>query len=1009
MPSTSQSQRSGVRFRRLQTTLYRTAQWLLLCCFAVMIPALAQTATTTTLTITSGGSAITTVSSGTVVTLTATVMAGSTAVTPGQVKFCDTSVSYCTDIFLVATSQLVGTTGTAVYKFRPGPGSHNYKAVFPGTKTYAGSSSSVSSLDVTGPPFTSVTGISALQTGSNWTLTAKVSGGISATESPTGTISFIDTTRGNVVRATAPLGPGTQALGFSNTSAAIRSTTVNAVVADFNLDGIPDVLTSDTGYPALVTYQGNGDGTFKLVNAEYIPGYGVGFAVGFANGLAVADFNSDGVPDVAMADGWFPLSIYLGNGDGSFQGQSPDVHASPVGSGNQYVAVADFNGDGIPDLVVGSGGGGYSFTDIVSLQVFLGKGDGTFGSPLTLEFIISDRNWFAPAPFPAVGDFNGDGIPDLAVADPNSGKVSIYLGKGDGTFGTPSTLITGAGYNTVAVADFNKDGKLDLAVTNSSGNTVSIFLGNGNGTFTPADQSPQTGSQPSAMTVGDFNGDGIPDLAVYNFSGGYSNSNATILLGKGDGTFTPSASQGPATTPNSAIVYGFGSGWPWIASGDLNGDGLTDLVVPDNLVYLTQAGWTATAEANFTLKGIGTDQIAASYPGDTDLNPSVSGTVGVTAVTLPTMSSPAPGSQLSGSTATFQWTAGSDVTAYELSVGTTGPGSSNIYSPSAVTSTSAAVSGLPTNGATVYVTLSSEINGVWQPQYYSYTASAPASAPALTSPTPGSQLSGSSATFTWTAGTGSISQYALLVGTTSPGSSNLSTYNGLASITSTTVSGLPKNGLNIYVTLEYEIGGVWSSLQYTYTAAGSTAPPALTSPIPGSQLSGSSVAFTWSPGSGVTAYELEIGTYGPGYFNTYGSGVITATSATAPNLPTNGKPVYVTLRYEINGVWNSLYYTYTASGAVIPPVMTSPAPSSQLSGSSVAFTWSPGSGVTAYELEIGTYGPGYFNTYGSGVITTTSATAPNLPTNGKPVYVTLKYEIPGGTWEQIYYTYTAAP
>ena len=109
---------------------------LLVASIAIAIPASAQTATTTTLAVTSGGSAATSVSSGTVVTLTATVMAASTPVTPGQVEFCDASVSYCTDIHQLGMAQLTA-SGKAVFKFRPGGGSHTYKAIFLGTKTYA--------------------------------------------------------------------------------------------------------------------------------------------------------------------------------------------------------------------------------------------------------------------------------------------------------------------------------------------------------------------------------------------------------------------------------------------------------------------------------------------------------------------------------------------------------------------------------------------------------------------------------------------------------------------------------------------------------------------------------------------------------------------------------------------------------------------------------------------------------------------------------------------------------
>src|ERR1700678_227376 len=150
-------------FMRFQRTLIGGGELLALlrplwCFIAVvsfgqgvgMLPAWAAPAPTiTTLSVTSDGNAVATVASGTVVTLTATVMAGTTPVTPGQVEFCDATVNYCTNVHLVALGQLA-TTGRAVYKFRPGGGNHSYKAVFVGTNIYAASASSASLLSVTG-------------------------------------------------------------------------------------------------------------------------------------------------------------------------------------------------------------------------------------------------------------------------------------------------------------------------------------------------------------------------------------------------------------------------------------------------------------------------------------------------------------------------------------------------------------------------------------------------------------------------------------------------------------------------------------------------------------------------------------------------------------------------------------------------------------------------------------------------------------------------------------------
>ena len=148
-------------------------------------------------------------------------------------------------------------------------------------------------------------------------------------------------------------------------------------------------------------------------------------------------------------------------------------------------------------------------TNVGTVSVLLGTGNGSFEAPITSS----------TAQFPqslAVGDFNGDGLPDLAVASVfNPGVLSVLLGKGDGTFQVPVTYATGTGPESVTVGDFNHDRKVDLAVTNQNDNTVSIFLGNGDGTFQPH-LDFATGNQPLAAAAGDFSNDGGLDLATAN-------------------------------------------------------------------------------------------------------------------------------------------------------------------------------------------------------------------------------------------------------------------------------------------------------------------------------------------------------------------------------------------------------------------------------------------------------------------------------------------------------------
>jgi FG-GAP-like repeat/Bacterial Ig-like domain (group 3) len=966
---------------------------------AICPSAFAQSVTTTTLTITSSGSAVTSVAAGTVVTLTATVVSGSTPVTSGQVEFCDASAASCTDIHLLGLAQLT-TSGTAIYKFRPGGGSPSFKVLFLGTTAYAKSSSSASSLNVTGP-FPSVTQIQDSYQGSSWNLTALVAGGGSAKSlsAPTGTVSFVDTSNSNAVLATEDLSSGSASTSLSYRGDLLFSD-INpyyefiVLPVDINGDGIPDMVVESQSPAELEVFFGNGDGTFRQGPVTALP------SIGYT--LLAADFNQDGIPDLAVQTDTAML-IFLGNGDGSFNLKTP-VLSNPVNYAFGAF-VGDFNGDGIPDFLMTLDDG--KSTTLVNYQ---GNGDGTFTAQ-TKSTVISYL-----AGVIQVADFNGDGILDLMV-EPGAANftenAAILLGNGDGTFTAQPGLELPATSNMV-FADFNGDGILDIAIESIiSGNYptytgIQIMTGNGDGTFsnTTTIPIPNTLLETPLPTLlsGDFNGDGIADLAiVYQYSS--TPENFYLYLGNGDGTFSDANVLANPNIPGSANVIG---------GVDLNGDGLSDIIEGNAFVgpapnyttsyllstFLAQSGFTATATVPNVNFSLGNHVVSATYSGDSNYKTSTAGTVTITAATA-TLSAPAPGSVLPGGNITFSWSAGPGASQYQLLLGTTGAGSSNLYagSPTTATSTVVPLTGLPFNGATVYATLLSEIDGTWYSTPYTYTE---AQAP-ITSPVPGSKLSGSSVTFTWTPESG-VTNYQLLVGSNWPGGDNI--YGSpISTGTSATVTGLPTDGVTLYITVRYQMNNIWAAVFYTYKAAGSPTPPALTTPAPGSHLTSSTATFQWSPGSGVSSYLLNVGTLWPGSGNIYGSGVTTATSATVTGLPTDGVTVYVMLRYEINGVWNTLYYTYTAEGTTAPPVLTTPAPGSQLTGSTATFQWTPGTGVTAYKLLVGTYGPGYFNIYGSGTTTATSGTATDLPTNGKPVYVTLEYQI-DGVWNSLNYTYT---
>jgi hypothetical protein len=486
--------------------------------------------------------------------------------------------------------------GTATLHLRPGIGSHTYQAVFVGTNTMAASSSAASSLTVTGT-YPTMTSIASSGAPGDYSLTATVLG--NGHVSPTGTLSFLDTSNSNQVLATSTLTPGTAGLNLIPSTLSEFSPT-SLALGDFNGDGIPDLAVSEFGVDILL---GNGDGTFKA--RVLAPGF-----LPYIEFFAVGDFNGDGKLDLAVAycNDTFPTSqpgaveMLLGNGDGTF-----NLAAASPATGNTPTAIAtgDFNGDGNLDLAIANGSRN-------TVTILMGNGNGTFTAA------ASPATGNSPSSL-VVGDFNGDGKPDLAVTNATDNTVTILLGNGDATFKAAASPVTGNRPSAIAAGDFNSKGKVDLAVANAAGNTITILLGNGDGTFTAATGPAVAGPILSPIAVADFNGDGIADLAV----GGNA---PALFLGNGDGTFTASAPLSPFFYPIQSVV-----------AADLDGDGIADVVDstegPDSdggsvTVFLTEAQ-SATATANgiavSPVNGnAATHAVVASYPGDTAYGGSVS-------------------------------------------------------------------------------------------------------------------------------------------------------------------------------------------------------------------------------------------------------------------------------------------------------------------------------------------------------------------------------------------------
>jgi FG-GAP-like repeat/PASTA domain len=274
------------------------------------------------------------------------------------------------------------------------------------------------------------------------------------------------------------------------------------------------------------------------------------YATGRApDSVAIGDLNGDGKPDLATANYGYradSVSVLLNRGDGSFKAKRDYTTGGPY-SHSISVAIGDLNGDGKPDLAVANWGAD-------SVSVLLNRGDGSFQRKLD----------YATGGGPhsvAIGDLNGDGKPDLATANDKANSVSVLLNRGDGSFQPKLDYRTGHYPESVAIGDLNGDGKLDLATANNETYSVSVLLNRGDGSFR-AKRDYATDRVPYSVAIGDLNGDGKPDLATATGDGTVS-----VLLSRGDGSFQARHDYATRGAPMSVSI------------GDLNNDGRPDLVM----------------------------------------------------------------------------------------------------------------------------------------------------------------------------------------------------------------------------------------------------------------------------------------------------------------------------------------------------------------------------------------------------------------------------------------------
>lgn len=347
------------------------------------------------------------------------------------------------------------------------------------------------------------------------------------------------------------------AASFPRTDYNVGNTPTGVAIGQFNTANNTnlDLAVTNSGVtPGTVSILlGNGDGTFNEEATPLTVGNG-------ARALVAGEFNTNNNTNTDLAvvnqtDG--TVSILLGDGGGGFTKPNPDI---AVGNGPVAIVSGEFNttNNSNLDLAVVNQTDG-------TVSILIGKGDGTF-TKQTPDIAVG-----ASPTAIITGDFNDDGILDLAVTNsgPSPGTVSILIGKGDGTFtkqandiavGNKPVAIVSGNFNTSNTTNNN----VGLAIANNSDDTISILLGNGNGTFFSATPSAlATGTGPSAILSADFNNDGLPDLVVANEGA----ATVSVFLGLGNGTFAAPLS---LATGNSPVA---------LAAGDVNGDGFTDLAV----------------------------------------------------------------------------------------------------------------------------------------------------------------------------------------------------------------------------------------------------------------------------------------------------------------------------------------------------------------------------------------------------------------------------------------------
>jgi hypothetical protein len=376
-------------------------------------------------------------------------------------------------------------------------------------------------------------------------------------------------------------------------------------VADFNKDGKLDIAATDTVNGGIQIFTGNGDGTFTVG-----PTYATDTGTYGSYGIATADFNGDGCPDLAVVNNTnsnasADVGVLLSKCDGTGAFESPANYKLSAAPAYQITAGILVNGQ--IDLVV-------PLASSSAIATFLGNGKGAFSSEQAISLANTTfRNPYAAA----IGDLNGDGIPDLAITvDAPKPGILLFLGEANGSFKTPTELHTtqedlsvGNPYpQCLQIADINGDGIPDLVYTNSNFATVGILYGQGGGAFYSPVEYPAGGSA-FGVAVASLTNNGVEDVVVSGNSRDFSG--ITVLLNTGAPTSTTvSSNHNPAPT-GTAVTF---TAKVTAKGGPPNGETVTFKDGTATLGTGTLTSGTATFQTSKLVSG--SHKITATYPGD---------------------------------------------------------------------------------------------------------------------------------------------------------------------------------------------------------------------------------------------------------------------------------------------------------------------------------------------------------------------------------------------------------